>query len=70
MDELDTVKPVYQSFPGWKQELGAARKMVDLPREARAYLEFVEREAECPYILVSVGPGREETIVLRDPFPA
>ncbi|CAN5915215.1 adenylosuccinate synthase [soil metagenome] len=70
MDELDTVKPVYQSFPGWKQELGAARAMGDLPREARTYLEFVEREAECPYILVSVGPGREETIVLRDPFPA
>ena len=70
MDELDTVTPVYQSFPGWKQELGGARAMSDLPREARAYLEFVEREAECPYILVSVGPGREETIVLRDPFLA
>jgi len=70
MDELDSVRPVYQSFPGWKQELGGARAMSDLPMEARAYLEFVEREAECPYILVSVGPGREETIVLRDPFLA
>ena len=70
MDELDTVKPVYQSFPGWKEELGAARAMSDLPKEARTYLEFVEREAECPYILVSVGPGRDETIVLRDPFVA
>ena len=68
MDELDTVTPVYQSFPGWKQELGGVRAMSDLPKEARTYLEFVEREAECPYILVSVGPGREETIVLRDPF--
>ena len=70
MDELDTVTPVYQSFPGWKEELGAARAMSDLPKEARTYLEFVEREAECPYILVSVGPGRDETIVLRDPFVA
>jgi adenylosuccinate synthase len=69
MDELDSVTPIYQSFPGWKQELGAARTMADLPKEARSYLEFVEREAECPYVLVSVGPGREETIVLRDPFP-
>jgi len=68
MDELDTVKPVYQSFPGWKQELGEARKMADLPKEARAYLEFVETQAECPYILVSVGARRSETIVLRDPF--
>jgi adenylosuccinate synthase len=68
MDELDTVKPIYQSFPGWKQELGEARKMSDLPKEARAYLEFVETQAECPYILVSVGARRSETIVLRDPF--
>jgi adenylosuccinate synthase len=68
MDELDSVKPIYQSFPGWKQELGGARAMADLPPEARAYLEFVEKQAECPYILVSVGPARDETIVLRDPF--
>ena len=68
MDELDTVKPVYQSFPGWNQELGEARKMADLPKEARTYLEFVEAQAECPYILVSVGSRRSETIVLRDPF--
>ncbi|MDB4933072.1 MAG: Adenylosuccinate synthetase [Labilithrix sp.] len=68
MDELDTVKPVYQSFPGWKEQLGAARAMADLPKAARTYLEFVEKQAECPYILVSVGPARDETIVLRDPF--
>jgi adenylosuccinate synthase len=70
MDELDTVKPVYQSFPGWMQELGGARALADLPREARTYLEFVEKEAECPYALVSVGSRRDETIMLRAPFPA
>ncbi len=68
MDELDSAKPIYQSFPGWKQDLAGARKMSDLPAEARTYLEFVEKQAGCPYILVSVGPGRDETIVLRDPF--
>jgi adenylosuccinate synthase len=68
MDELDTAKPVYQSFPGWKEELGGARAMADLPKAARTYLEFVEKAAECPYILVSVGSRRDETIVLRDPF--
>lgn len=70
MDELDSVTPVYQTFPGWKENLAAARSMSDLPAAARAYLEFVEKEAECPFILVSVGPGRDETIVLRDPFVA
>ena len=68
MDELDTAKPIYQSFPGWKEDLGKARAMADLPAAARTYLEFVEKQAECPYILVSVGPARDETIVLRDPF--
>jgi adenylosuccinate synthase len=68
IDELDSVTPVYETFPGWKQELGGARSMADLPREARSYLEFIEKQAECPYILVSVGPARDETIVLRDPF--
>ncbi len=68
MDELDSAKPIYQTFPGWKEELGKARTMADLPKAARTYLEFVEKQAECPYILVSVGPARDETIVLRDPF--
>jgi adenylosuccinate synthase len=68
MDELDTAKPIYETFPGWKEELGKARTMADLPKAARTYLEFVEQKAECPYILVSVGPARDETIVLRDPF--
>jgi adenylosuccinate synthase len=68
MDELDTVRPVYQSFPGWNEELRGARSMSDLPAAARAYLEFVQTEIECPYILVSVGPGRAETIALADPF--
>ncbi|MBS2013413.1 MAG: adenylosuccinate synthase [Deltaproteobacteria bacterium] len=70
MDELDHAKPVYESFPGWKEDLAGARKMSDLPASARAYLERVEKEAGCPFILVSVGSRRDETIVLRDPFAA
>ncbi len=69
MDELDSATPVYQSFGGWTEELGSARAMTDLPKAARTYLEFVEKQAECPFILVSTGPRRDETIVLRDPFP-
>jgi len=68
MDELEHAKPVYESLPGWKEELGSARAMTDLPRAARSYLDLVEKEAEVPFILVSTGPRREETIVLRDPF--
>ena len=69
MDELDSVTPVYQGFAGWTEELSSARAMTDLPKAARTYHDFVEKQAECPFILVSTGPRRDETIVLRDPFP-
>jgi adenylosuccinate synthase len=68
IDELDTATPVYRSFPGFREELGKARDMAALPAAARDYLAFVEAEAECPLVLVSVGSRREETIVLRAPF--
>jgi adenylosuccinate synthase len=70
IDELDRAEPVYRSFRGWKEELGAARALGDLPDAALEYLRFIEAELECPLVLVSVGSRREETIALRDPFPA
>ncbi len=45
-----------------------ARSMEELPAAAREYLRFIEEEAECPLVLVSIGSRRSETIVLRDPF--
>jgi adenylosuccinate synthase len=68
LDALDTAKPVYRSFKGWKEELGAARSLAELPAAARSYLDFIEEEVGCPLALVSVGPARDETIVLRSPF--
>jgi adenylosuccinate synthase len=68
LDALETAKPVYKSFKGWKEELGAARSLSDLPATARAYLDFIVEEIGCPLALVSVGPARDETIALSDPF--
>ncbi len=68
IDDLDSAKPVYKSFPGWKEELGKARAMEELPASARDYLRFIEEEAGCPIVLASIGARRDETIVLRDPF--
>jgi adenylosuccinate synthase len=62
------VTPVYETLPGWKQELSGARRLEDLPSAARRYLDFIEERASCPLWLVSVGSGREATIVLKDPF--
>jgi adenylosuccinate synthase len=68
IDDLEHAKPVLKTFKGWKEELGSARKMDDLPAAAREYLAFIEKELGCPLVLVSTGPRRDETIVLRDPF--
>jgi adenylosuccinate synthase len=68
IDELDHAKPVYQSFKGWTEELGKARSMSELPDRAREFLKFIEDETGCPLVLASIGPRRDETIVLRDPF--
>ncbi len=65
---LAECQPVYEEFDGWKEDILYAREMSELPANARKYLKRLEELAEAKIILVSVGPGREETIVLEDPF--
>lgn len=55
-------QPVYQSLPGWKEDISGCRKLADLPREARTYLELIAEETGVPIKMVSVGPGRDEVI--------
>jgi adenylosuccinate synthase len=54
--------PVYQTLPGWKEDISGVRKLADLPREARDYLELISEEAGVPVKMVSVGPGRDELV--------
>jgi adenylosuccinate synthase len=67
---LGAVQPLYESLPGWTEELTAVRSWWDLPETARAYVRRVEQLAGVPVSLVSVGPGREQTIQLREVAPA
>lgn len=60
---LGKVEPRYTDLPGFGSEIGACRARADLPREARAYVEFIESQVGLPVELLSVGPGREQTIV-------
>jgi len=68
VDDAATAKPVYETLPGFGGDLAGAKSMAELPAEARQYVEFIERESGIPVVLVSVGPGREQTIVLKDVF--
>ncbi len=65
---LSECQPVYEEFDGWKNDIRYAREMSELPANTRKFLKRLEELAEAKIILVSVGPGREETIVLEDPF--
>jgi len=61
---LHKVRPVYETVPGWGDEIDGAARIDDLPEAARQYVRFVETLAGVPVSFVSVGPGREQTVVL------
>lgn len=65
---LAACEPVYEVLPGWREDISGVRRLEDLPENARAYLRRIEALAETPIKIVSVGPGRNETIVLENPF--
>jgi adenylosuccinate synthase len=68
MRELELCKPVYDELPGWSEEISTARTLADLPENARSYVKRIEALAETPIQIISVGPDRDHTIVLKDPF--
>ncbi len=64
----ENVVPVYEDMPGWQQSTVGTRSMDDLPAQARAYIQRIEEVVGCPIDIISTGPDREETIMLRHPF--
>ena len=62
--------PLYETLPGWSEDISTIRQFDDLPQTTRTYLKRVEELTETPIQIVSVGPGRDETIVLKNPFAA
>jgi adenylosuccinate synthase len=63
VDDLRLAKPVYETLPGWKQDISKIRKMADLPPAARGYLKRISELLGRPVEIVSVGPDREQTIL-------
>ena len=66
----ETVTPKYETLPGWKGSTVGITKYEDLPEEAKAYIKRIEQLIDCPVDIISTGPDRDETIVLRDPYDA
>jgi len=65
---LSRCTPVYEEVPGWQCDISGAQRMEDLPEQARAYLRTLEEVTGCPVVLVSVGPRRDQTIQVKNPF--
>jgi len=63
---LAECEPVYRELPGWEEDVSRARSWEELPREARDYVQLIEEETGVPVCLISVGPEREQTILLRE----
>ena len=66
--DYEHLRPVYETLPGWSESTVGLKRMEDLPANALAYIERLQELVGAPIDIVSTGPDREETIVLRDPF--
>ena len=67
-DELARCEPIYEEMPGWAESTVGIKDFEKLPIPAQAYLKRVEQVCEVPIDMISTGPDRQETIVLRHPF--
>lgn len=67
-DEIAKVEPVYEEVPGWSESTIGAQEYTDLPENAKAYLKRIEQLCGAPVDIISTGPDRMHTIVLRHPF--
>jgi adenylosuccinate synthase len=61
-------RPVYKTLPGWKQNTTECRSLEDLPQAALNYLKFLADLMEVPISIVSLGPSRDQTIIVEDPI--
>jgi len=65
LDELARARPVLRTLPGWQSDITGIRELEDLPAEARAYIDVVSELVDSPVDIVSVGPDREQTILVH-----
>lgn len=69
VEDLERVEPVYETFEGWPTyDTTRVKRLSDLPPALQKYLAWIEESLGVPMVLMSYGPGREETLVLKNPF--
>jgi adenylosuccinate synthase len=58
-------KPIFETLPGWKEDISGARSFADLPANAQAYVKYVEEISGAPMSVIGVGPARDETVIIN-----
>jgi len=64
--EFHHANPIYEQFAGWREDISGCRRFGDLPANAQQYVKALEQMAGVPISVIGVGPGRDESIVVRD----
>jgi adenylosuccinate synthase len=65
---LGDCKPIYETLPGWPENISGIEKHEELPANVKSYLNRIEAITQTPVDIISVGPERDQTIVLKNPF--
>ncbi len=68
LEDQSNVKPIYQTFPGWKTDTQGVRNLIDLPENAKKYIFALEDFIGAKVSSISTSPEREDTILIEDPF--
>jgi adenylosuccinate synthase len=69
VEDLDHVQPIYETLPGWASyDPKKVKHVEELPQELQNYMKFIEKYLDVPIVLMSTGPGREETLLSSDPW--
>ena len=67
-EDFQGLEPVYEELPGWQESTADVKTLAELPANALAYIKRIEELLEIPVDMLSTGPERDSTIILRDPF--
>ncbi len=68
LKRLSRCSPIYEEFEGWEEDISDIKRFQDLPSEVKRYLKRIEEVSGIPISIISVGPTREQSIILEEPF--
>ena len=69
-DNWEGIEPIYETMPGWSETTFGVKERSGLPQAALNYIQRIEELTGVPVDIISTGPDRTETMILRDPFDA